>query len=449
MRSIFARILLWTVGTTIVSLVGFAVTTRLIWEKQPGPVDLIGRFQSLILEDAQTAYRQGGRERLAAYLRRLDERLEATHFLVDATGNNLVDGRDLSVELKNAGIFPGPPRNYDGAHYAVSPPSAEPRLLIRLDRKFPFMGFLPYYLWIFLVIAALGYALAMYLGRPLVELRRAVERFGRGDLSTRTRSTRRDEIGELARAFDRMAERTESLMTAQRRLLQDVSHELRSPLARLKLTVRLAKNSGDRPLALERIKKEADRLSELVDELLEVAAAEEDPQALDQHEVRLDSLLAELVDDSATEANVKDCRLELIDHEPARVMGDRELLRRAVENVLRNAIRHAPEGTAIDLGVRRVGGIVTLWVRDRGPGVPEESLQSIFEPFYRVGPDRSRSGGGVGLGLSISRRAIELHGGEISTKNESPGLSVTIRLPALELESLSKEKSQPIDPARV
>ena len=170
------------------------------------------------------------------------------------------------------------------------------------------MGLLPYYLWIFLLIAALGYALAVYLGTPLRNLRGAVEQFGRGDLTIRTRSTRRDEIGELARAFDLMAGRTANLMAAERRLLQDLSHELRTPLSRLRLTVRLARTSDKREAALDRIKKEADRLSSLVDGLLQVTAAEEDPQPRDLEEVRLDALLKDLVDDGTMEAEAKGCR---------------------------------------------------------------------------------------------------------------------------------------------
>jgi two-component system sensor histidine kinase CpxA len=429
MRSIFAKILFWAVGTLVVSLVGFAMTTRLIWEFLPGPVDLLGRMLVLQREDAQSAYKQGGPEGLAKYLRRLDELFDAKHSLVDATGRDLVDGTDRSALLLLASTPPAPPRWRGNEGVLVTSAAGGPRLLIIIHPKFRLMGLLPYYLWIFLLIAALGYALAVYLGRPLRTLRRTVEQFGHGDLTARTRSTRRDEIGELARAFDFMAGRTETLMTAQRRLLQDVSHELRTPLSRLRLTVRLAQSSENREAALDRIKKEVDRLSALVDGLLEVTAAEEDPQSRDQEAVRLDALLKNLVDDGTMEAEAKGSRILLLTNEPATIVGDEELLRRAIENVLRNAIRHTPGGTAVDVDLLRQNGTATIHVRDYGTGVPEESLPGIFQPFYRVDSDRSRLQGGVGLGLSITQRAIALHGGEILAQNAQPGLRVTITLP--------------------
>ena len=429
MRSIFTKILFWAIGTTAVSLIGFALTTRLIWEYLPGPVDLIGRMLILQREDAERAFNQGGPECLAGYLRRLDELFEAKHSLVDATGRDMVDGRDRSALVSLASIPPAPPRWHGNEGVLATGPAGGSRLLIIVHPKFKLMGLLPYYLWIFLLIAGLGYALAVYLGRPLHNLRHAVEQFGRGDLTIRTRSTRRDEIGELARAFDLMAGRTENLMTAERRLLQDVSHELRTPLSRLRLTVRLARTSNKPEEALDRIKKEADRLSSLIDGLLQVTAAEEDPQCSDHEEIRLDSLLTELVADGTMEAEAKGCRLALRANEPTTILGDPELLRRAIENVLRNAIRHAPDGTPVEVDMFRRSGTTTITIRDFGTGVPDESLSAIFQPFYRVDDDRSRSRGGVGLGLSITQRAIALHGGEIVAVNPQPGLLVTIKLP--------------------
>ncbi|MDG3004660.1 sensor histidine kinase [Paludisphaera mucosa] len=294
--------------------------------------------------------------------------------------------------------------------------------------RFPWFQTLPYYAWILLLVLALIYALAVHLVRPLRRLRRAVDEFGKGELTTRIGSTRRDEIGELARSFDLMAHRIESLMAAERRLIQDVSHELRSPLTRLGLAVRLGR-AGDRETAMERIKKEADRLSTLVDELLRLNSAEEDPHARRRDEVRLDDLLDDLVDACAVEAEAKGCRLDLWIDAPVAVAGDPELIRRAVENVLRNAVRHAPEGSAVDVSLRSDAAGATIAVRDHGEGVPEAHLADIFKPFFRIEDDRSRASGGVGLGLAIARRAVDLHGGSIAAADARPGLLVTIRLP--------------------
>ena len=165
MRSIFARILLWVVATTAISLVGFAVTTRLIWTYLPATIDPIARFHVLLLDEATAAYEKGGPQRLAGYLRQLDERFEARHFLVDARGQDFVDGGDRSALLAVATTPPAPPR-WHGDEFVLASPPGGTRLLIAIRPKFSPAGLLPYYLWIFLLVAALGYALAVYLARP-------------------------------------------------------------------------------------------------------------------------------------------------------------------------------------------------------------------------------------------------------------------------------------------
>jgi two-component system sensor histidine kinase CpxA len=232
-----------------------------------------------------------------------------------------------------------------------------------------------------------------------------------------------------------MAERIETLMAAERRLLQDVSHELRSPLARLGYAIELGRTGGDPALALDRIKRDVDRLSNLVGELLELTTAEGDPDARVVKQVALDDLLQDLAADCDLEAKAKGCRLVATLDGPALVVGDRELLRRAVENVLRNAIRHAPEGTTVELALQDNPTLATITVRDFGTGVPDDALTRIFNPFFRVDDDRSRSSGGVGLGLAIARRAIDLHRGRIEAQNARPGLRVVIELPLANSES--------------
>jgi two-component system sensor histidine kinase CpxA len=273
------------------------------------------------------------------------------------------------------------------------------------------------------------YWLASYLTRPVRKLQKAVERFGHGDLSARAASIRQDELGDLARAFDRMANRIQTLLTAERRLLLDISHELRSPLARLAVAIELGR-SGDEPeRALNRIQKEADRLNALVGQLLQVTRAEGDPASLRHDPVRLDELVQELVNDSTIEAASHKCRLDFELSEPVTVAGDAELLRRAVENVLRNAIRHAPPESSVEVRLARNNGRALVDIRDHGPGVPEDALPRLFDPFYRVETDRNRTSGGIGLGLSIARRAIELHKGTIRARNAQPGLEVELDLP--------------------
>jgi two-component system sensor histidine kinase CpxA len=237
-------------------------------------------------------------------------------------------------------------------------------------------------------------------------------------------------VGELARTFDRMAGRIETLVSAERRLLLDISHELRSPLARLGVAIELARSGDDREAALDRIEKESERLNLLVGELLQVTRAEGDPSSRRVEALRLDQLLAELADDAAIEAKARNCSVRWGGAEPTVLQGDPELLRRAIENVIRNAIRYAPPETSVEMALEKINGLARIRVRDYGPGVPEEALPRIFDAFYRVESDRNRAaGGGAGLGLSIARRAIELYRGRIRATNAHPGLLVELEIP--------------------
>jgi signal transduction histidine kinase len=434
MRSIFSTILLWGIATIGVSLLGFYATSQLLDSRRPRMDDMMDKTQALQLEGARKALEFGGSEELTSYLQRLDELFQAEHHLLDARGKDLADGTDRSALLAQATVLGHGPPPFPRTRVRVlvrMPADGESRLLIVVPPRARPEDFLPYYLWILLVVFLLGYGLAVHLARPLRSLRLAVDRFGRGDLATRIGSKRPDEIGELARAFDLMAGRIETLLSAERRLLQDVSHELRSPLARLGFAIELARSGADPTLSLDRIKRDVDRLSCLVAELLQLTTAEGDPDSRIRKLVSLEDLLGELADDCLLEAEAKGCRLDLsgIGPSPCLVLGDHELLRRAVENVLRNAIRHAPEATMIEVGLKVEGELATVQIRDFGTGVPEESLGMIFEPFFRVDDDRSRSSGGVGLGLSIARRAIDLHRGRIEATNADPGLRVAIELP--------------------
>ncbi len=227
-----------------------------------------------------------------------------------------------------------------------------------------------------------------------------------------------------------MAERIQTLLTAERRLLQDVSHELRSPLARLRVSLELARSSKQPLASLDRLERELDRLTILVNSLIEVTRAEGDPAARAFVPVDLPGLLQSIVESCRIEAGQRECEIDLFVREPVTCQGDEELLYRAVENVLRNAIRHAPENSTVDVDLTAEPTTAVLHIRDYGPGVPEEELHRLFAPFYRVEPDRSReNGGGVGLGLSIADRAVRVHHGEIRARNAYPGLLVELRLP--------------------
>jgi two-component system sensor histidine kinase CpxA len=240
------------------------------------------------------------------------------------------------------------------------------------------------------------------------------------------------ETAALGRDFDRMASRIESLLAAQQRLLRDVSHELRSPLTRLRLALELARNKPPDPAAahLDRIERETERLDELIGQVLTITRLEADEAKPSRAELDLATLLDEVVDDVSFEAEATNRQLDVERVGSALVVGNPELLRAALENVLRNAVRFTGEGTTVDVVLSLDDGAAELSVRDRGPGVPDDAVADIFRPFYRVDRDRDRKTGGTGIGLAITDRAVRLHGGSLSAANASDGgLVIRMRLP--------------------
>jgi signal transduction histidine kinase len=430
MRSISAKILLGSLGIFALSLVGFWAISQALERRTPGLQDFHARVLALIGDDACSAYEEGGPKRLETYLRRLNAYFAGEQFLTDARGRDLVSGTDRSALLRRGQTPPEPHRLYKGHFIIIGRPRGGRYRFVWIARAWsdPWR-LLPYYGAIVLVILLMSWTLAVHLAVPLRRLRRVVDRFGQGELPARAHSARKDEIGELSRAFDEMAGRIETLLAAERRLLQDVSHELRSPLARLGFAVELARTGADREAALARVRREADRMTALISELLQLTRAEGYPMDGSPEDVPLDGLLQDIIRDCDLEAEARACRLVLRIDRPAVVAGERELLRRAVENVVRNAICHAPAGTPVEVSLELREDAATVIVRDYGPGVPVELLGAIFEPFFRVEDDRSRASGGSGLGLAIARRAVELHRGRITARNAGPGLVIAIELP--------------------
>ena len=237
-----------------------------------------------------------------------------------------------------------------------------------------------------------------------------------------------DSMGRLARTFNQMADRIESLLEGNRRLCIDISHELRSPLTRLRLAVGLARSGSVG--ALQCMETEILRLDELVNTLLDTARAEADVDTLRAEPVSLQSLLVDITQGCSIEANDRDCSFNIDVVEAGTLEGDPGLLRSALENIVRNAIRHSPRGTTVDIhATRDASGTIQLCVRDYGTGVPISSLEKIFQPFYRVESDRNRSTGGTGLGLAIAKRIITVHGGSVKAENSNPGLRVAVSFP--------------------
>jgi len=431
MRSIFTKILLWSFGTLVVSLIAFVGISRFLSDRAFRRGEPLRNPLAMQAEHARQAFEAGGRDQLALYLEQLHTFFPDDHHLTDTSGKDMLTGEDRSSLLAQARTRPGMP-GFGRVPMVMATPTADGRyrfIAVIQRRPLDLWSFVPYYLLVLLAVALLCYLLATNLATPLRALGQTVERFGKGNLSARVGSRRQDEIGELSRAFDQMADRIQTLLTAERRLLQDISHELRSPLARLSFAVELVRTADNREEAVARLKKEIDRLTHLVGSLLQVTRVEGDPASLNQEVFRLDQLLQELVAGCSIEADARGCRLEVSGQNPILLRADHELLRRAVENILRNAIRHAPEGTAVEVTLDCQPSTVSISVRDYGAGVPEEMLSSIFKPFFRVDSSRDSASGGAGLGLAIAQSAIALHRGNLSATNMHPGLLVRIELP--------------------
>ena len=273
--------------------------------------------------------------------------------------------------------------------------------------------------------------LAWYLARPIRSLRWAFDSAAAGKLDTRVTpriGRRRDEIADLGRDFDRMAQQLQNLIYAQRRLLHDVSHELRSPLARLQAAIGLARQDPAKlDSSLERIEREATRLDDMVGEILTLARLEGGTAAPPKEPVDLAHLVASIAEDARFEAEARGRRISLQINEDVHLAGTPALLHRAVENVVRNALKFTREGTAVDISLRSTGKSAILTVSDSGPGIPPDELDKVFVPFYRgIGADAA----GFGLGLAIAQRAVEAHGGTIRAANVAGGgLRVEITLP--------------------
>jgi signal transduction histidine kinase len=315
--------------------------------------------------------------------------------------------------------LPGPPPDQDGR---------PPRSVFPLE---PLAGGL---------LASLAFAalLAWYVAKPIRSLREAFDAAAQGRLDVRAGAAlkgRRDELADLARAFDRTAERLQVLVDGQRRLLHDVSHELRSPLARLQAAVGLARQQSENlEASMDRIDREAARMDGLIAELLTLSRFETGTGAARDERIDVAELVQEVVADAtfeqSAEATPAIFEIDVVVPAAVDLRGNLEMLHRAVENVVRNAARHSPAGGRVRIGGRFDAGRreIELTIADDGPGVPAAELETIFEPFFRG----AAAGGtaGHGLGLAIARRVIEAHGGRIGAANRSTGgLLVTLRLP--------------------
>ncbi|MDD3145999.1 MAG: HAMP domain-containing sensor histidine kinase [Candidatus Riflebacteria bacterium] len=277
--------------------------------------------------------------------------------------------------------------------------------------------------------------LARYTIKPIIELRTASHSFARGNLKTRITGKaidRFDEIGDLAADFNDMAEKIEKLIGSQRRLFSDISHELRSPLARLQLSLELLqkKSSDADQQMLARIGREISRMNALIEELLQFSKLESGEVGGTTRAISLQSILKRVCNDAGFEGRSRNCSVRLLTDEDITISGIPNLIERAIENILRNAVKFSPKDSEVTLKLQRSGSDAQITITDRGPGIPEEELQKVFAPFYCLSEDRNPQKNGIGLGLAIAQRAIKFHNGQITLKNNPDGgLIATVTLP--------------------
>jgi len=449
-RGMFLKMVLWFWASLV--LVALALHAAVIATSVPTEVR-VQRFSDTALAGygrrAVSILEGEGVSALAAYLQHLERQTRIHAVLIDESG------RDPTGHPVTAGVIAAARRadelgfaemqvdgglalkahrlaGLSGRRYDLV--ASTPIGLVRLLHDAPSAQLLRL-LAVLITAGAVCYPLARYVARPLASLRAATQELAGGNLAVRVAPAvgrRRDELADLARDFDRMAERIEALMTSERRLLRDISHELRSPLSRLHVALGLARQqAGDDQRPLDRIEREAERLNALIGELLMLARLESGAMEPAREAVDLAAIVRDVAEDADFEVRSRGRAVRVTATCECVAIGAPDLLRSAVENIVRNAVRHTREGTAVEVSMRAgTPRHVVITVRDHGSGVPDDLLPHIFHPFYRVGDARDRHSGGVGLGLTIADRTIRLHGGTVRADNAPDGgLVVELRIP--------------------
>ena len=463
MRSLFLRVFLWFgLAMVLVNIASFATGIFAERRFQPPRNHPLAPMTGLLAQTAVETFEHDGPSALHSYLQRLENTSAVRAVLLNEHGES-ISGEPVPAELKSlasrvsesspfAFAFPGPPeravqfvRSPSGTAYILlarfPPPNfaRPPRIGEPGSLGFALRVATRTLLPLLLIGGLFCYLLARSLAKPIEQLRSTTHALSAGNLSARVEPSlliRRDAIGQLGRDFDLMARHIEALVTAQRRLLADISHELRSPLARQGVALGLAKRRGNEEVlpALERIAREANRMNEMIGQLLDLTQFESGTETIAETKIDLKPLIEGIVQDADYEAQASNRSVKLVENQDCVTHGSVELLSSAIENVVRNAVRHTAPNTQVEVALRSEGTnllqTALISIRDHGSGVPEQVLKDIFRPFYRVEDARDRKTGGTGLGLAIATRAIELHGGTITAQNSNAGgLLVEIRLP--------------------
>ena len=451
MRSLFLKIFFWFWATVIAT--GVALILTFILEPRSVP----SRWHATLTDTArysgtiavETAEREGIGS-TSAYLERIAHQTHMSACLFDSAGR-IIAGTSCQdflsmtshVTASKASNFS---MKYGIARVALLLPGqsgrdyifatelpAGPRAALGIDRAAIILQ------WgvALLVSGLICSLLTRYFTAPILRLRKMSQKIAAGDLSVRAGSElaqRRDEIGDLVRDFNAMASRIEELVSRQRQLTYDVSHELRSPLARLNVALDLGRERKGNDPAFEQMEQDIRLLDEMIGRLLTIAKLDTSAPQVPMMDLDLADVLSQIAHHAEFESKEPNGAIRLTSAGECIVWGNAELLHSAIENVIRNAIRYTESGTLIEVCLEREntssGAKIRLAIRDYGPGVPESELKNIFQPFYRVAGARDRQSGGTGLGLAIADRVVRIHGGTIRAENAIPrGLRIEIFLP--------------------
>lgn len=448
LKTLYAKIFAWfwltlVVGATIVSFFTFFTGT-------PFGQRWMSLTQDLYAHSAIDFYDAGGTPALHHYLDALKESSGIQAQLLDPSLHD-VEGKPLlshvmpvlqkslnkhasSVRLRRIWTASSPIR-YRGKTY------------IFVMQVEPFSGFVngtfarPILIRFLLAFAVAGFfclVLTRHLVAPIREMQHAAQRIAGGDLASRVHwnvTAREDELGDTASAFNQMADAMELLLRKRQELLADISHELRSPLTRISVSLELMRRGADD--VLEKMQVDIDRMNAMIAQLLLLSRVDMQTKWYPREKIYLTSMLEQIVEDACFEGKKEGKHVTLLSPLSCYVRGDANLLRSAIENVVRNALRYTPPQSSISLNLQQkstaFGNICEMHITDQGPGVPEELLHFIFDPFFRAPESRRHEDGGVGLGLSIAQRVVQMHGGVIHAQNtRAGGLRVSIELPLLE-----------------
>lgn len=447
MPSLFLKIFLcfWltVIATAIAVVITFIVEPRGVPSQWHATLTDTAQYSGMI---AAEMHEQGGVPSAAAYIDRIAQETHLKACLSDANGNAIAGNDCESFHQMTAHVAASrasdfnmkygitrvalPVKGHSGRDYIFATElPAGPRAAFGIHRG---AAVLQWGVALF-VSGLICYLLTRYLTTPILRLREASQQLASGNLSTRAApaiSLRKDELGDLVRDFNSMATRIEELISRQRQLISDVSHELRSPLARLNVALDLGRERKGSDPAFDHMEEDLGLLDEMIGRLLTIAKLDMSAPQVPMTEVDVTALVSQVVRNAEFESRESSGGVRLVAEQQCFLHGNTELLQSAVENVVRNAIRYSEPGTSVEVSLTCDGSLMRLTVRDHGPGVPEAELLRIFEPFYRVKEARDRQSGGAGLGLAIAERVVRIHGGTIRAENVSPhGLQIEIVMP--------------------